>query len=162
VVLVLSAAAVVACAAPEPAALQGVNECNRARGFTLATLDGSRVSLSDHRGDVVVVNFWATWCPPCRAEIPDLEAAYQAHRDKGFAVLGVNVEESRQEIRVFMASLDMSYPVLLDEEGRVLQMYRALGLPMSVIVDRDGVIQVRHVGYMTAAQLGTYLADLLP
>ncbi|NIV39462.1 MAG: redoxin domain-containing protein, partial [Anaerolineae bacterium] len=76
----------------------GVNQGNLASDFTLETIDGTKVSLSDYRGDVVLVNFWATWCPPCRAEIPDLEAAYQARQGDGFVVLGINVEEPREAV----------------------------------------------------------------
>lgn len=153
---------VVACAGPGAEAAQGVNQGNRARDFTLETLEGAELSLQDYRGNVVLVNFWATWCAPCRDEIPDIQATYEAYQDDGFVVLGVNVEESRQQVEPFVAALGMTYPVLLDETGQVLKMYRAIGLPMSVILDRDGVIQVRHVGYVTAAQLERYLAQLLP
>lgn len=152
----------VACAGPGSGAVQGVNQGNRGRDFSLETLEGTELSLQDYRGKVVLVNFWATWCAPCRNEIPDIQAAYEAYQDDGFVVLGINVEESRQQLEPFVAELGMTYPVLLDETGQVLKMYRAIGLPTSVILDRDGVIQVRHVGFVTAAQLERYLAELLP
>jgi len=153
---------VVACSESGAAAPQGVNTGNVARDFTLETIEGGSVSLKDHRGQVVLINFWATWCPPCRAEIPDLQSAYVERRDDGFVVLGVNVEESGAVVQQFMDEMEMTYPVLLDEGGGVLQTYRANGLPMSVIVDPEGVIQVRHVGYLTASQLEDYLAELMP
>lgn len=153
---------VAACGESQAAALQGVNMGNRARNFTLETVDGDHVSLKDFEGKVVLINFWATWCPPCRAEIPDIQATYEARRGDGFVVLGVNVEESRATVQQFMGEFEMTYPVLLDEGGKVLQMYRANGLPMSVIVDREGVIRARHVGYLSADQLEKYLADLMP
>ena len=84
------------------AAPSGINEGNRARDFTLETLAGDEVSLSDYVGNVVLINFWATWCPPCRAEIPDLEATYRARQAAGFVVLGVNVDESRAEVQPFV------------------------------------------------------------
>jgi thiol-disulfide isomerase/thioredoxin len=118
--------------------------------------------LSDHLGSIVLINFWATWCAPCRAEIPDLEAAYRAHKDSGFVVLGVGVEDPRQGIESFVAEMDMTYPVLLDESGTLMKEYRGSGLPMSVLVDRDGIIQVRHMGYLSATQLESYLSRLMP
>jgi thiol-disulfide isomerase/thioredoxin len=119
-------------------------------------------SLGEYRGNVVLLNFWATWCPPCRAEIPDIEKVYQARRGDGFVVLGIDVEESRESVAPFVEAMGMSYPVLLDEGGQVLKMYRAIGLPMSILLDQDGVIQVRHVGVLTMEQLEDYLAQVLP
>jgi peroxiredoxin len=141
----------------QPQQLQG-----QAHDFRLPDLDGKQQRLSSHRGKVVLINFWATWCPPCRAEIPEIEAAFEARQADGFEVLGINVEESRETIAPFVDEFEMSYPVLLDESGRLLQTYRAMGLPMSVIVDQDGVIQARHVGFLTAADLDRYLGELLP
>lgn len=153
---------VAACSESGAAAPQGVNTGNVARDFTLETVEGNSISLKDYRGQVVLINFWATWCPPCRAEIPDLQSTYLERREDGFVVLGLNVEESRAVVQQFMDEVEMTYPVLLDEGGEVLQTYRANGLPMSVIVDPEGVIQVRHVGYLTAGQLEDYLAELMP
>jgi thiol-disulfide isomerase/thioredoxin len=141
---------------------QGINQGAKARDFTFESLDGSNVSLSDHEGSVVLVNLWATWCSPCRAEIPDLEAAYQSYKDEGFVILGVNVQEPQENVAPFVQEFDMSYPVLLDKDGELMKTYRAQGLPMSFIVDADGVIQVRHMGYLTGEQLESYLANLLP
>jgi peroxiredoxin len=161
-ILMILAGAMSACSESIAAPLKGVNQGNPARSFTLESVDGNKVSLEDYEGQVVLINFWPTWCPPCRAEIPDLEATYLARREDGFVVLGVNVEEPRATVEQFMNEFDMTYPVLLDEGGRVLKMYRANGLPMSVLVDQAGVIQVRHVGFLTAEQLENYLADLIP
>jgi len=140
----------------------GITEGHRAPDFQLEALDGSQVSLREHEGQVVLINFWATWCDPCRAEILDLEAVYRARRDEGFAVLGVNSQETRGAIEPFVTEMGMSYPILLDESGRVSKTYRPTGLPMSVLVDQKGIIQVRHLGLLTADQLQEYLADLLP
>ncbi len=160
--LLILAVGVTACTGGSSGTSRGVGEGNLARDFTLRTLDGTEVSLSDYRGNVVLINFWATWCPPCTAEIPDLEAAYRERQDEGFVVLGVNEEESREQVEPFVIALNMTYPVLLDESGRVLRLYRGVGLPMSVIVDQEGVIRARHVGYLPAEQLERYLAEALP
>jgi peroxiredoxin len=153
---------VVACTGPGPAVAQGITEGRPARNITLETLDGTEVSLSDYEGSVVLVNFWATWCPPCRAEIPSFEAAYEAHKDEGFVVLGVDVEESPDRVAPFVAEFQMTYPILLDEKGKIVQEWRARGLPMSLVVDRDGVIQARHIGYLSAEKLEEYLEGILP
>ena len=152
----------VACTGSGSGKPQGVNEGIQAHDFTLKTLAGDRVSLSDYKGNVILINFWATWCPSCKAEIPDLEAAYRAHKGEGFVVLGVDLQEPRQAVERFVADMGMTYPVLLDENGSLMKEYRALGLPTSLIVDRDGVIRVRHAGSLSADQLDKYLADLLP
>jgi peroxiredoxin len=154
--------ALVACSGAQGATLLGVNEGNQARDFTLEALDGTEVSLSDFEGQVVLINFWATWCAPCRAEVPDLQSAYDVRQDDGFVVLGVNVEESRAAVAPFVVEFAMTYPVLLDETGEVLKMYRAIGLPMSIVVDREGLIQARHIGYLSADQLEEYLEQVLP
>jgi peroxiredoxin len=156
---------VAACAEPDAESKsgvpEGINKGNQALGFTLDSLDGAKVSLSDYRGNVVLVNFWATWCGPCRAEIPAFEEAYQAHKDEGFVVLGVNEQEAPEAIEPFLAEMGVSYPILLDRQGQVMSEYRVLGMPTSLLLDQDGVIQVRHTGLMTADQLETHLAKLL-
>ena len=153
---------VVGCSGPGEAVPQGINQGAQARDFSLESLDGSNVSLGDYEGSVVLVNLWATWCSPCRAEIPDLEAAYQEYEGEGFVILGVNIEEPKETVAPFVQEFEMSYPVLLDKNGELMKIYRAQGLPMSFIVDVDGVIQVRHMGYLTGDQLESYLANLLP
>ena len=140
---------------------EGISEGKRAPDFSLERLEGGEVSLSDHRGDVVLINFWATWCAPCRAEIPAIEAVHQARQNDGFVVLGVNYQESRDVVEPFARELAVTYPVLLDESGRIMETYRAIGLPMSVLVDREGIIRVRHTGVLTEEQLDGYLEDLI-
>jgi len=125
-------------------------------------LDGRQVSLADYAGQVVLLNFWATWCPPCKEEIPTIERAYEAQRGAGFIVLGINEGEAVEVVRAFAGELGITYPVLIDKRGDVAARYRRRGLPLTVIVDRDGVIQVRHEGYLTAGQLDSYLSGLLP
>jgi len=141
---------------------EGIGEGQRAPDFRLESLDGGQMSLGEQRGQVVLINFWATWCAPCRAEFPDIQAAYEARKDEGFVVLGVNAQESRGAIEPFIEAMGASYPILLDENGQVAKTYRPVGLPMSILVDQEGIIQVRHVGLLTREKLDEYLADLLP
>jgi len=145
-----------------PALNAGINQGSVAVDFQLPSLEGEEISLSQYQGSVVLINFWATWCPPCRAEIPDLQKTYQARSNDGFVVLGIAVEQAHSLVAPFAEAMGMSYPVLLDEQGQVYRTYRIPGLPVSILVDRDGVIRVRHVGTLTSAQLDQYLDQVLP
>jgi cytochrome c biogenesis protein CcmG/thiol:disulfide interchange protein DsbE len=160
--LLVSSALVAACTGSESAPPEGVNEGNRARDFTLENLAGDDVSLSALRGQVVLVNFWATWCAPCRAEIPGFEQVYQTYKDSGFVVLGVNLQESRDQVEPFVDAMDVTYPILLDQSGDVTQVYRTLGLPMSILVTPEGLVHTRHVGFLSDSTLENYLRELLP
>jgi peroxiredoxin len=151
-----------ACGGSDSAAAAGIGQGNRAPNFQLKAMDGQDVSLEDYRGSVVLVNFWATWCPPCVEEVPALEATYRARQADGFVVLGVNFQESPEEIKPFVEALDVTYPILLDTNGQVMKTFRAAGLPVSLLIDREGVIQVRHTGLLNGTQLAEYLATLLP
>lgn len=151
-----------ACTGPSLDAPAGPGVGRQAPDLRLESLDGHQVSLADYAGQVVLLNFWATWCPPCEEEIPAIEKAYQAHRDDGFVVLGINDGEALEVVRAFAGELGITYPVLIDKHRDVAAQYRRRGLPLTVIVDRDGVIQVRHEGYLTAGKLDSYLSRLLP
>lgn len=140
---------------------EGIDNGQRAIDFELKTLDGEKMSLSDFEGNAVLINFWATWCPPCRAEIPGIEDAYKAHQDEGFVVLGVNVGEPGAAVEPFVADMGITYPVLLDETTEVSRSYRAVGLPASLVLDRAGVIRARHVGFLSDTQLEEYLEGVL-
>lgn len=141
---------------PAPAPVAGAP----APDFTLTDLAGNDVRLSDLQGQVVLVNFWATWCGPCRLEMPAIEAEYQARRDRGLTVLAVDLDEPADDVAAFIAELDLTFTVLLDPGARVFDLYRVRGYPTSFFINRDGMIDRQHVGYMTAAQLTTYLDQL--
>jgi len=135
-----------------------------APNFTLPTLDGDTISLSDYIGQPVLINFWATWCAPCRIEMPELVRAYEEHQDEGFVILAVDLahQDSIDDVRTFAEEFQMNFPVLLDETGDVSgEMYRLLGLPMSVFVDREGRIERIYVGLMTAEQIDTFVGEIL-
>lgn len=129
--------------------------------FTLDTLDGTPVSLSDFHGQVVLVNLWATWCPPCRAEMPDLDAFYDAHRDKGLVVLAVNQREPASLAADFVNEFGFSFSVLLDLDGAVGETYLARTLPMTYVIDQNG--RIRHVqrGLITHRELERFVTPLL-
>ena len=131
-----------------------------APNFTLTTLEGQPVSLSDYSGKVVLVNFWATWCPSCVSEMPDYEQVFQ-EKTPEFVVLGVNLQESGGHVQQYASGLGLTFPVLLDEDGNVTtRQYQVTGMPGSFIIDRQGKIFYRHVGPMNAETLTTKLAEL--
>jgi peroxiredoxin len=128
--------------------------------FTLPDLDGNQVALSDHRGEVVLINFWATWCPPCRVEMPDMEAVYREHRDDGFEILGVDQREPKELVEEFVTERGFSWIFLLDEDFDVSQEYSATSIPRSILVDRDGTVAHVWRGTLTRSQLEQQLAHL--
>jgi peroxiredoxin len=110
--------------------------------FELASLDGRKVSLKDLRGKVVLLNFWATWCPPCKAEMPDLEALYREYgAARDFVVVGANLEEDAGAVEAFVRERGLSFPVLLDSEGATAGSFGVRGLPATFIIDREGRIR---------------------
>lgn len=133
----------------------------RAPEFSLPALDGRQVSLSDLRGQAVLVNFWATWCPPCRAEMPEIQAAYQNHRGQNLTVLAINQAEDDQPVSQFAQQLHLTFPILLDRDGTIARQYQVQGLPASFFVDRDGVIRAASLGQMNRAYIEAELAKLL-
>jgi peroxiredoxin len=161
ILLLVVAGSVAACGGNESTVDQGVEVGKEARDFTLKTLDGEEVSLSEYRGQVVLLNFWATWCPPCRAEVPEFEEAYRQRAGDGFVVLGVSVQDPPHLVDSFIEEFQMTYPVVLDEKGVVSKEYRTPGLPMSLVIDQEGIIQERHLGYLSADVLDRYLGKVL-
>ncbi len=128
--------------------------------FVLEDVTGEEVQLSNLRGDVVLLNFWATWCGPCLVEMPLLESDYQAYKDEGIHVLAVNDGESRTIVEQFGQENGLSFPLLLDPERVVQRLYQIRGYPTSVFVDSDGSIAYIHIGLMQESQLAGYMKAL--
>jgi peroxiredoxin len=124
-------------------------EGHLAPDFSLKTLEGKTVRLSELRGKkVVLINFWATWCPPCRLEMPTMQKIYSDYKAKGFEILAINIEpDAIEEIRDFMKDLRLTFPVLLDSDMKVTRKYRLIGLPVSMLIDRRGIIRSKQIGY---------------
>lgn len=148
-----------ACAAP---AASGANAAStsgtsaaRPPDFELPTLDGKTVRLSDHLGkDVILIDFWATYCEPCLRAMPHLDELYAKHRERGFVVLGVCIDgpDSLPEVRAEVQKLGVRFPILLDQETRVVSLYNPkTSAPYSVLIDRTGTIRVKREGYTTGS-----------
>ena len=132
--------------------------------FSLQTLDGQTVTLSDLRGQAVMINLWASWCPPCRQEMPEILRLYEAHKDQGFTVLAVNstFQDTASDARAFAREFGLTFPVLLDETGAVSRRYQLRALPTTFFVDRRGVIQEVVVGGpMTRALVESKVAKII-
>jgi len=130
-----------------------VQKGSPAPDFEISYSDGRKVRLSDLRGKPVLVNFWATWCPPCRAEVPEIQRAYEKYKAGGFVVVAVNVQESTSAVAKFMEDFGMTFTVAIDSSGAVGRLYRVSGIPASFFVDRKGIVREIFVGALTAAEL---------
>jgi peroxiredoxin len=119
--------------------------------FTLADLNGKSWTLQELRGKVVLVNFWATWCPPCRSEMPDLNALYEEFKDRGFVVLAIS-DEDAGKVRPFIAQYHFVYPVLLDPDRKIHKAYGIEGIPKSFVYDREGKLVAQSIDMRTRRQ----------
>jgi peroxiredoxin len=129
--------------------------------FPLRDDRGRPVSLDQYRGRIVLMNLWASWCPPCRAEMPDLQRLANAYGRRGIAIVGVNEGESAERARVFADSLGIRFPIWVDASQRYGRTYAALGLPTTVIVDRRGIVVRGFDGALTFAQMEAAVAPLV-
>lgn len=133
-----------------------------APAFDLQTLDGQRISLDELRGSPVVLNFWASWCLPCREEAPLLTAADTTYQPTGLRILGVVYQDSSENARDFMTRYGQAYPGLLDPDGRTAIDYGVFGIPETFFIDGAGVVRARQVGALTEADLRGQIEAILP
>lgn len=133
----------------------------QAPSFPADTLSGGTSSLSAYRGKVVVMNLWASWCPPCRAEMPDLQRLYASYAGRNVVVLGVDEGESAQRAGAFAQSLAIRYPILIDKQQQYGRVYAALGLPTTIIIDQRGTVVRGFDGPLAYQQMEGAITPLL-
>jgi peroxiredoxin len=120
---------------------------DQAPDFTLENLTGGNMRLEEYRGQVVLINFWASWCGPCRQEMPILDRLHHRYEDTGFAVLGINVEGESAPAQEIVDRTNVTFPILIDDGQKVSELYNLEAMPSTVVVDRDGVVRYIHRGY---------------
>ena len=126
---------------------QAVTDSGPAANFILKSNSGENIRLSEYRGQVVLINFWASWCGPCRQEMPELDAIHQRYQDLGFTVFGVNVEQDRALADKVLRDIPVTFPILFDDENLVSELYDIDAMPVTLLVDRNGDIRFMHRGY---------------
>lgn len=129
--------------------------------LTMNDLDGNPVSLSSYRGRVVLVNLWATWCPPCREEMPTLEAFYEKYKSKGFVLLGLNQEETHDVVLPFVQTHELTFPIWLDLDYMAQKEFHTMNLPSSYVIDREGHVRLMWIGGISAKNLENYVPDVI-
>lgn len=139
----------------------GVDVGQLAPDFTLTDLEGNQVSLSDFRGKIVFINFWATWCVPCRVEMPEIEAVYQQYKDRDVVVIGVDLFEPEDEVRQYVQQGGYSWTFVIDTTGEVAASYEVAAIPTSFFIDGEGIIRAVNIGAMTKRAMEAKLAEAM-
>lgn len=142
---------------------EGLAPGETAPDFELKTLDGETVKLSDYQGKKVILNFWATWCPPCKAEMPLMENYYDKAQKENVEILAVNLtteDRGIDKVEAFVRANHLSFPIPMDKEGDVGSVYQAVTIPTSYIIDAQGRVQKKHIGPMDEKTMEDYIANL--
>lgn len=129
--------------------------------LTLEDLEGNSVSLGDYRGRVVLINLWATWCPPCREEMPALQNFYEKYKSDGFVLLAINQEETREVVVPFVKEFGLTFPIWLDLDYLVQREFNTMNLPSSYVIDRKGRVRLMWIGGISKKNLEKYVPDLI-
>jgi len=135
---------------------------DKAPDFELVDIDGNTHRLSDYKGEGVFLNFWGTWCPPCKREMPDMEEQYQAFKDKGVHVLSVNSGESNLKVKTFRDQYGLSFPIVIDKAKDIRELYNIQPLPTTFLIDKDGKIQKIIITEMTKDEIISYMESIQP
>jgi cytochrome c biogenesis protein CcmG, thiol:disulfide interchange protein DsbE len=147
------------------ASASGLTVGQPAPDFSLKTLDGqTTITLSELRGKPVILNFWASWCTPCRQEMPALQAAYEAHQGEGLTVLAINLttQDTLPDAQAFIEELQLAMPALADETNAVGEAYHIIGLPTTYFVDAQGIITYLKLGPLDESQLNSHIKEMAP
>ena len=148
------------CAKTEKTSIFG-NNSSQAPDFTVKDLKGREISLSNYSGKVVFLNFWATWCAPCKAEIPDFIEAYKQYKDKGMEIIGISVDRiSPKSVLKFVEKYKINYPVVMGTDKIQKDYEPGPYVPTTIIIDQEGKIRHRHIGYMSKETLKDYFQKL--
>jgi len=129
--------------------------------LTLVDLAGNPVSLKHHLGSVVLVNLWATWCPPCQAEMPALQTFYEKYKADGFVILGLDQEETLEVVEPFVKEYGLSFPVWLDKDYQAQRVFNTMNLPSSYVIDRNGRVRLMWIGGISKKNLEKYVPDVI-
>lgn len=139
------------------ALLQGNKVRLKAQDFKLKDLDGNEVALSNFKGKKVFLNFWATWCPPCKAEMPDIEKLYGETKDSDLVILAIDMGENKETVKSFIVENGYNFRILLDTNQEVARKYNISSMPTSFFIDKEGYIRATHIGAMNIAQMKIYV-----
>ena len=129
--------------------------------LNLVDLSGRQVSLTDYRGKVVLVNLWATWCPPCREEMPTLQKFYEKHKEDDFVLIAIDQEEPLELVKSFVDEFGLTFPVWLDEEYEAERKFNTMNLPSSYVIDRSGVVRLMWIGGISKRNLEKFVPDII-
>lgn len=129
--------------------------------LSLVDLAGHPVSLKDHLGSVVLVNLWATWCPPCKEEMPTLQTFYEKYKADGFVLLAIDQEETLEVVEPFVKEFGLTFPVWLDEDYQAQRVFNTMNLPSSYVIDRDGRVRLMWIGGISKKNLEKYVPDVI-
>jgi peroxiredoxin len=128
-------------------------EGDKAPDFTLTTLDGKQRSLSELKGKAIMLNFWGTWCPPCKSEMPAIQQAYSMNKNRGFEVVSINIRENELPVSNFAQQMDLTFPIWMDKDREVVKLYKIGPIPSSFFINREGEIIKRVEGPLQLSQL---------
>ena len=134
---------------------------NAAPEFSVTDIDGKKLSLSDYRGKVILLDFWATWCTPCRAEIPHFVEMQQKYGPQGFQVVGISMDDDAKPVKEFYRQFNMNYPVAVGDDKLAQSFGGVLGLPVNFIIDREGRIHAKYLGATDVSVIDKAVSDLL-